>query len=861
MHNKALRLIIFFCSYLNFFAASAQAPAVRYAAKYTITERRKAVNSNVTVNAVITSVLPPSISYQTPQQYVINATITPLVPSNTGGTVPAAIYGQSSDYLGGIATATGVTVDAAGNVYVADWGTNQIIKITPAGQRSVFAGSGGRGRQDGQGVASSFNTPDALATDAAGNIYVSDQANNLIRMITPGGLVSTLAGSGNAGAADGKGAAASFDNPRGLTIDANGDIYVADQANNVVRKITPDGTVSTIAATFSTPTGVDIDADGNLYISDSSNGAIRKISKAGVVSTLATGLTFPRELRVDGTGNVYVSDQDEGRIKRISPAGVVTVIAGNGAGSGANFFSSPIGLMLDGKGNLFVAAGGYGKKVVISGYTIDKALPPGMSFDVKTGIITGKPTSLWPQTVYTINAYNGGGSSTTTLSIEVLLTAPLKQSIITLPKQDPNLDANNNYNPNGTSTNNETPITYTSSNPAVAVPTANGLIHLVGPGVSTITANQAGNANYYPASPVSQQLTVVEYLYVDMLPINPKTICDGDFNTETSSSNSTIPVTYTSSNPAVATISPAGAIHIVGVGTTSITISQNANPPLYVSATPVSRTLTVSMPQLPTINISATYQSPCAGDAITFAANAQNKGAKPNYQWQVNSINAGNNSDRFVISTLKKDDIVTCTIINTDDNCVAGYPVVSNPITVDVIIPQTPSVSIVPSANSVLAGTAITFTATVSGAIGTVNYQWYNNGELAGDNSPVFESNSFANGDVVTCTAIPVAACSTPAHSLPVTVIVVQKVSAPNMFTPNGDGTNDVWNISGIASYPKCIVNIYNRYGSPVFQSRGYRSAWNGTANGGLLPASTYYYVINLGFKNQTVTGYVTILR
>ncbi|WP_078350192.1 T9SS type B sorting domain-containing protein [Mucilaginibacter pedocola] len=875
MHNKTFRIILCFFFLLCSVAARAQKP--HYVVKYSEPQgSKKAVNSKVAVNQLINGILPPLISYQTPQAYVINSTISALAPQNDGGAVPAATYGQVSDFASGFGTTTGVTVDAAGALYVADWSANTIIKITSSGQRSVFAGSGGVGSSNGQGTLASFNTPDALATDAAGNIYVADQANSMIRKITPGGLVTTLAGSTSPGYADGTGTAATFDNPRGLAIDAENIVYVADQGNNLIRKITPSGEVTTYAgikaggntdgprllASFSSPTGVDVDAYGNLYVSDGANGTIRKISAAGIVSTLARGLSFPRELRVDGTGNIYVADQNEGRIKRISPTGVVTVVAGNGAGSGSNFFGSPIGLMLDGLGNLYVGSGGQAKKVVISGYTIDKALPPGMSFDVKTGIITGTPTSLWPATDYTITAYNGGGSNTTVLNISVLATAPLKQSIITLPSQNnPPLDANNNYPPRGTSTNNETPITYTSTNPAVAVPTADGLIHLVGPGITTIIANQAGNANYYPAQPVSQQLTVVEYLEVAMLPIPAKSVCDGDFDTETGTSNQTIPLIFTSTNPAVATVSQTGRVHIVGPGTTTITLSQNANPPLYVSAVPVSQTLTVVAPQAPSATISANYASPCEGGTITFTAATQNAGANPTYKWMVNSSSAGTNSNRFVSSALKTGDIVTCIVTNTDDNCVANYPATSDPVTISLITPQTPSLSIEASATSVLEGTTITFTATVTGATGVVDYQWFVNGEAAGTNSAIFESNTFANNDVVTCIATPVAACSTPANSLPITVYVVERITAPNTFTPNADGVNDVWNISGIASYPKCVVSIYNRYGSSVFQSRGYQKPWDGTNGGKILPAGTYYYVIELKYKSQRIAGYLTLLR
>jgi gliding motility-associated-like protein len=881
MYNKALRLLIFFCFHLFFFTALGQLPAARYSIKYNSPETKRISVAKIAITDIPAAGAPPNISYQTPQTYLLNSTITTLNPANTGGTVPATIYAEVSNYsFNSFSTATGVTVDATGNVYVADWGLNQIRKITPAGAGSLFAGNpgGSMGTSDGQGAAAAFYTPDALAIDQVGNIYVADQANHMIRKITAGGLVSTFAGSGIPGNIDGTGAAASFNNPRGLTVDNAGNVYVADQNNNLIRKITPAGVVTTFAgtgsggllngprlsATFNTPTAVDIDAAGNLYISDGSNNVIRKINTAGDVSTLATGFNFPRELRIDGTGNIYVADQNSYTIKRISPAGIVTTIAGNGNSGNSNgvgtaaTFSSPIGLWLDGKGNMFVGDGNYIRKIVISGYTIDKALPPGLTFDPKTGIITGTPTALWPATNYTITAYNGGGSSSTNVNIQVLAILP---SIITLPLQQPILDANNNYNPGATSTNNETPITYTSSNPAVAYPTANGLIHVIAPGVTVITASQAGNANYGTATPVSQTLTVVEYLSVYLPPFTAKTLCDADFSANAAASNTIIPLTYTSSNPAVATISTQGTIHIVGIGTTTITVSQNASPPLYVSATPQSQTLTVTLPVSPSVTIAAIYDSPCVGSTVTFTASTQNGGTNPTYQWQVNNINTGSNSAQFTSLNLKNSDVVNCIVTNTTSTCIAGYPTKSDILTVNLITPQAPTVSITASANSVFAGTLISFTATTKNAFGNVNYQWYVNGIAMGGNNATFANDTFINGDVVACTITPVAACSTPASSNVVTINIVEKITIPNTFTPNGDGINDLWNIVGIASYPNCVVDIFNRYGTLIYQSKGYPTSWNGTVNGKPVPTSTYYYIIDLGLKNQKLSGQLTIIN
>jgi len=259
-------------------------------------------------------------------------------------------------------------------VYVADSANNRIRKISPGGVVSTLAGSGASAFANGIGAGASFDTPSGVSFDTSGNVYVADSTNNCIRKISPGGVVSTLAGSGTGAFANGIGAGASFYLPFGVAVDTSGNVYVADSANSRIRKISPGGVVSTLAgsgtgtfadgigtgATFHTPFGVALDTSGNCYVADWGHNRIRKISPGGVVTTLAS-FKYPSRVTVDSSGNVYVADSANNRIRKISSGGDVSTLAGSGAGTFADgsgavaSFNGPRGMALDTSGNLYVA--------------------------------------------------------------------------------------------------------------------------------------------------------------------------------------------------------------------------------------------------------------------------------------------------------------------------------------------------------------------------------------------------------------------------------------------------------------------------------------------------------------------------
>jgi len=329
-----------------------------------------------------------------------NHTIRKITPAGVVTTL-AGLAGWSGK-VDGTGTAArfnnpkGVAVDGAGNVFVADYGNDTIRKVSAAGVVTTLAGTAGVfGTADGTGAAAEFWRPSGVAVDGAGNVFVADYGNDTIRKVTAAGVVTTLAGSpALSGWADGTGIEAAFYNPSGVAVDGAGNVFVADYGNQAIRKVAAGGVVTTLAGSavvygradgkgggqrflFYRPTGTAVDAAGNVFVADSYNNTIRKVTAAGVTSTLAgcvgvagsadgTGeaarFNQPTGVAVDGAGNLFVADYGNHTIRQVAADGVVTTLAGSagipgtadGTGSAAGF-NGPYGVAVDGAGNIFVA--------------------------------------------------------------------------------------------------------------------------------------------------------------------------------------------------------------------------------------------------------------------------------------------------------------------------------------------------------------------------------------------------------------------------------------------------------------------------------------------------------------------------
>jgi len=314
---------------------------------------------------------------------------------------------------------TGVTTDAAGNIYFAEFGNNRIRKVAAStGIITTVAGNGTQGYSGDNGPATSASLalPASVAVDQNGNLYIADSLNNRIRKVDGNGVITSVAGNGVAGYAGDNGPASSaqLSLPRGVSLDAKGNLLIADYGNFVIRQVATSGVITTIAggkvptmgnngpatsALFSQPSGIAVDSSGNLYVADSYNQVVRKKDAVtGIITIVAGGgtgnpgdggpatgatLGMPSAVAFDAAGNLYIADVSNGKIRKVTTAtGIITTVAGNGAvvsvpsengpsnacvyagdnvAATGTTLCSPTGIAIDKAGNIYVAEATYGR--------------------------------------------------------------------------------------------------------------------------------------------------------------------------------------------------------------------------------------------------------------------------------------------------------------------------------------------------------------------------------------------------------------------------------------------------------------------------------------------------------------------
>ncbi|MES2388565.1 MAG: T9SS type A sorting domain-containing protein [Bacteroidota bacterium] len=614
---------------------------------------------------------PISLVYNATALYVVDnqnnllRTIISGTVATFAGTQPGHVNGAAS--VNKFTYPMGITTDATGNIYVADQGNNVIRKITSAGVASDFAGlvSVNGGYTDGTGTAAEFYGPsDMVYNKFDGNFYVVDQYSNLIRKITPAGVVTTYAGVYGSSDLwkDGDRTIATFNYPNGIDADQNGNLYIADAGNNVIRKITPAGIVSTIAgdhtalgdfadgtgsaALFNSPWAVTCDALGNVYVAEYNNYKIRKIVAAtGVVTSIAGGASAGSadgtgtaasfsgiyDLAMDYEGNILAVDASTNNVRKITPAGVVTTILGsglkessNGVGTAAGF-NSPGGITVTCNGTIYTTEynGQVVRKITYPNSYTSPATPT-ISASGNTTVCAGGSVTLTSSSTSNNHWSNGA----TTQSITVSASGSFSVYTGVLPCTS-------------ATSSNTTVSVGTSTAPSIAAGTATtfctgGSVTLTATGGSA--AKVIGNYVWSTGSTGNTLIVSTSGTY-SARTVNLASGC-------TSSTSNTITVTVSGGGSAP-TVTTSGSTALCngstvtltssettdnhwsnGATTQSITVSAAGSYTVYTgsgsctSATSAATVVTAaSAPSTPTISAGGST-SLCAGSSVTLTSSA-----------------------------------------------------------------------------------------------------------------------------------------------------------------------------------------------------------------------------------------------
>jgi gliding motility-associated-like protein len=787
---------------------------------------------------------------------------------------------------------------ATGEIYICDYGDRRIRKVNSSGMITTIAGNDAPGFPSGDGgpaTAATFGQPGSVAVDLSGNVYIGDLTNFSIRKINTAGIISTYAGTGSLGHSGdgGPATAAQLGSPSAIEVDGAGNLYIADSFNHVVRKISASGIIATIAGTPGTPgsagdgglaisaqlhspRGITIDAMGNIFIADAGNAAIRKIDATGKITTYAgttivgfsgdgspataAQLSSPTQMDVDIYGDLYIADLSNNRIRKIfevvtitispndtvCPGTNVTLTATADAGCGIATYQWYKNGIASGSGaSTYTYIPANGDEVYCTVTTSGGTCTPGINASSNTITIwvqpwittTGTATACVGQTTAFTGSPSGGTWSTGNAGIATVTSAGIVTGIAAGTTEiSYSLGAacytsstvSVGLTPNAgiiagaasvcvgqsiTLTDTITGGTWSCSTGATIGTT--GIMTGVTPGIAIVTYTVS---NALCTATATTNITVFPSSEAGTITA-PAILCPGGSFVLTSTAGGG---TWSSSNTIVATVgSTSGNISAVSIGTTTISYTVGAN----ASGCSATATIVVAV-VLNGFALTESITNPlCYGDStgsISLATNPAN--VTYTYSW-------GHGDTSAIVSGLPAGSY-SVLVTQPSSQCKQSRQF-------EITTPDSLTASIYSYPKVCEKGGVLS--AQVTG--GTPAYQYLWTGDSATYTS--FQATYLEPG-VYTLTATDANGCKREWPSR-VNFTPCIPVLPSGGFSPNGDGINDVWSIYGLDEYPLNMVEVFDKWGDFVYKKSHYENDWNGTkSGGGPLPDGTYYYLIKL---------------
>ncbi len=727
----------------------------------------------------------------------------------------------------------GTVVDKLGNLYFADPNSNIINKVDPQGIITRWAGTGVAGYSGDGGLASAAQllSPSFLIADKLGTMYFVDNGATRVRKIDTFGIITTVAGNGLTGySGDGGPAiAASFNLIMGVTPDNLGNLYISDNQNQVIRKVSTSGIITTIAGTgtsgysgdnglatlarLASPTQVGVDGAGNIYIPDQNNWRIRKIDNTGIITTIVgdgtagnSGDGGPAALAriaavdqvyVDASGQIFLVDNANSVIRKIDCSGIITTYAGTGtagfSGDGGAASTAklqfPVSLSTDYTGNVFIAdALNYRvRKVTIAPLSSNSAQPSKNTMCYGSNAVFN--CSFIPANSYQWQISDGDHWISLTDNAQY---AGSSTSMLTVFK--PPAEFNGNVYRCVIA---ESCSFYISNTDTLFVSAGLGSVTISTPADSICKGSTAKFS-------VIVQNTQPDLLYDWKLNGNSTGTNAPVFSTNLLLNNDNVTCTVTDPSSCSA----------------AITVESNI----------IQMTVTDSL--TPTITITTSENPVCSGTPAHFLVNATNEGLNPVYEWKINGSGTDVSLTDFQSGTLEDGDVVSCLLISS---LVCTAPIQSTGITM--IVHKSPQVY-AGNDTVIVPGKSVQLDPVIAGNI--VSYNWSPSAGLDNPNVP----DALASPLISTTYNLTVKDNNACTASDSIKILVYSKLRMPNAFSPDGNGVNDIFRIPPAIPLTIKRFSIYDRWGQKVFETDDAGKGWDGKFKNISQVVGTYVWII-----------------